>query len=480
MEENLSGENPNQSESIGTHYYKPGSILVNRYKLIKLIGTGGMGLVYLAYDQASNKEIAIKILHKDLIDEGDYLTRFLNEVSIMSGIDSPNVIKTYDSYSNSEITFFTMEYVKGKSLEELLEQGACTIDLIPKLIFDITEGLRVIHSNDIIHRDLKPGNILLNQEGVFKITDFGVARTKSSRLTGKDMKVGSICYMAPELWKGEAPQPTSDFYALGMMLFELVTGQLPFEHNNPAEVMKRHLKEIPPLASSLNKKIPLWLDKVISKLLEKNPKNRFQSIQEIKNQLLFIFASDQDKSDYLEKMRSYLKQLNLDEDKDRESQFFTSAYKRQPTVVISLTGTRNRGGAKATTILAGHKKTVLIPLPKKSAIAFEFEFPTLDFLFLGIFLVSLNVFDGVLTSMGVGRFGIESEGNVFLRNLMFEYGPDLVLSIGKAFAIFLVLLLTILARKSKHVKNLIGALSCIYLFAAILPWLFILFVRDSL
>ena len=436
--------------------------------------------MYLAKDLKENdKKIALKILHKNLIDEGNYLKRFKKEVEIMSHIDNDHVVKTYDCHIKKDLAFFTMEYIEGKSLEELLEQEIFTLDLLPKLIFDVTEGLKSIHEHQIVHRDLKPGNILLSKEGMFKIADFGVARTKSSKLTGKDMRVGSICYMAPEIWKGDKPKPPSDLYAFGMMLYELSTGSLPFDHNNPAEVMKRHISEVPKLPSQVNRKIPLWFDKVVSKLLEKEVKNRYQSAQEVQDQLSVVFTSNESRGSYLREMQKTLQKLNLSEEHDKEEKLLTSAYQRKPTVVINLSGTRNKGD-KATRVYSHHKKTVIIPFPNKTALAFEFEFPTKDFIFLGVFLASLNIFDGVLTSMGVSKFGQMSEGNIFLRDLMMEYGTDFTLTVIKAAAIGIVFFLTVVARKSRMVKDLIGVLSCIYLFAAILPWLYLLFVKDYL
>lgn len=462
---------------VTTQYYKAGSILANRYCIKKLLGSGGMGLVYLAEDLSSkNKQVALKVLHNELRKEENYELRFKKEVQLMKSISHPNIVKPYDLYEDENLLLFTMEYVDGLGLDELIDKKIFQLSHLPKLLIDISEGLSIIHSLGIIHRDLKPGNIMLNRDGIFKITDFGVARTKLSKLTAKNMKVGSTNFMAPELWKGEAPAATSDLYSLGIMLYEMTTGKLPFDHNNPLELMKMHLEMQLPLPSSVNPQILPWVDKLIMDLTEKNPKMRMQSSGQIKNAVVRTFNDLTDCYANLETQRRELIELLPKEKICQEEKLLSTAYKRQPTVILSFTATHNNCESENTR----RRKTVIIPLPRKAAIAFEFEFPTKDFLFLGIFLGTLNIYDGILTSMGVDRHGIAAEGNTFLRELMLKYGPDLTLLGMKGLAIFIVLMLTIAAKKSKYIKDLIGALSCLYLFAAILPWLYILFVRDHL
>lgn len=462
---------------IKTQYYKAGSILANRYCIKKLLGSGGMGLVYLAEDLSNkNKKIALKILHNDLRKEENYEQRFKKEVQLMKSISHPNIVKPYDLYEDESLLLFTMEYVDGLGLEELLDKKIFQLSHLPKLLVDICEGLSVIHSMGIVHRDLKPENIILNRDGIFKITDFGVARTKLSKLTAKNIKVGSTSFMAPELWKGEAPAPTSDLYALGIMLYEMTTGRLPFDHSNPLEIMKMHLEINLPAPSTINPQVQPWVDKLIMDLLEKNPKLRMQSSAQVKNAVIRNFKDLTDCYSSLESQRKELVSLLPLDKLCQEEKLLSTAYKRQPTVILSFSATHNKGEPEN----SRSRKTVIIPLPRKAAIAFEFEFPTKDFIFLGIFLATLNVYDGILTSIGVDRHGIAAEGNTLLRELMLKYGPDLTLLGMKGVAILIVLMLTIAAKKTKYIKDLIGALSCLYLFAAILPWLYILFVRDHL
>jgi eukaryotic-like serine/threonine-protein kinase len=260
----------------------PGAILSGRYELVELVGSGGMGSVYRARDLAKNNyEIALKILHPEFSSDTVYVERFIREVELMNKIDHPNVVCTYDIGSENGTMYYTMEFVKGVSLEKILDLGTFPIRDFPALIEQICLGLEAIHSHEIIHRDLKPGNILLLDDGSIKITDFGVARTKSSNLTRKDQRVGSIWYMPPEAWQGKQLKKSADLYSLGVVLYEAITGSLPFEGNSPSELMKQHLysRVVPP--NSLRPNIPSWLNSLILRLLYKAQEDRPKDATEV-------------------------------------------------------------------------------------------------------------------------------------------------------------------------------------------------------
>jgi serine/threonine protein kinase len=224
---------------VKTRLFSAGSILGKRYEIKKLIGSGGMGLVYLAHDLYQEKiPVALKVLHNELINEENYVERFKKEVALMRSINHPNVVKTYDFYESEDLIFFSMEYIEGLSLADIIEQKKFDIGMIPKLLNDLCEALVLIHSLGIIHRDIKPENILLDRNGAFRITDFGVARTKLSKLTAKNIKLGSVSFISPELWRGEKPSVASDLYAVGVLLYELTTGQMPFNETKLLELMK--------------------------------------------------------------------------------------------------------------------------------------------------------------------------------------------------------------------------------------------------
>ncbi len=259
-----------------------GEVLSGRYKICELVGIGGMGSVYRALDShRGGQEVAIKTLKNEFSDDAVYVERFVREVELLNKIDHPNVVRTFDIGSENGLLYYVMEFVRGTSLEEILEHGTFPLQDIPKLIIQICEGLHAIHNAEIIHRDLKPGNVLLLDNGGLKITDFGVARPKVSNLTRKDQRVGSIWYMPPEAWQGRTLTRTADLYSLGILLYECVTGVLPFEGDTPSELMRMHLssKVVPP--SRLKSETPAWLNSLVVQLLAKVPTERPQTALEV-------------------------------------------------------------------------------------------------------------------------------------------------------------------------------------------------------
>ena len=250
-------------------------MIANRYQVVEEIGAGGMGTVYRVRDTLlGNKEIALKTLLEEFAREKAYVERFIREIELMNQVHHPNVVRTYDIGTDGKLIYFTMEIVEGISLDDLLDKGPLPIKDAPRLLIQICRGLHAIHNAEIIHRDLKPGNIMLLSDGSLKITDFGVARPKNSALTKKNERVGSIWYMAPETWKGGELTRATDLYSLGILIFESLTGQLPFDSDHPGELMQMHIKKPPPPLRAYRKDIPVWLEKLVLKLLEKDPKKR--------------------------------------------------------------------------------------------------------------------------------------------------------------------------------------------------------------
>ncbi|MCL4151338.1 UNVERIFIED_CONTAM: hypothetical protein GTU68_051914 [Idotea baltica] len=199
----------------------------------------------------------------------------------MNQVHHANVVRTYDIGTDGKLIYFTMELVVGISLDELLDKGPLPIKDTPRLLIQICRGLHAIHNAEIIHRDLKPGNIMLLSDGNLKITDFGVARPKNSQLTKKNERVGSIWYMAPETWKGAELTRATDLYSLGILVFEALTGELPFDSDHPGELMQMHIKKTPPSLREFRSEIPVWLDKITLNLLEKDPKKRPNSAKKL-------------------------------------------------------------------------------------------------------------------------------------------------------------------------------------------------------
>ena len=260
----------------------PGDILASRYEVVRPLGSGGMGCVYLAHDKVlGGEKVALKVLHSDYAREQKHTKRFLREVQLMHKVNHPNVVRTYDVGSQDGMIYFTMEYVPGRSLADQIDYHELKKESIPNMMLQIANGLAAIHSAGIIHRDLKPGNIILLEEGGVKITDFGVARPEVSKLTAPNEIIGSTAYMAPEVWLGKDLSTSIDLYSLGVILYELLTGEVPFDGNTPASVMRLHLDVAPVPPKDIDRNTPLWLNKLALKLLGKSPKQRPANAEEI-------------------------------------------------------------------------------------------------------------------------------------------------------------------------------------------------------
>lgn len=265
-----------------TENLRTGTVIANRYTVQKTLGKGGMGAVYLAQDSFRNDDsVAIKVLHPDLVADAKQSQRFMREVQLMRKVDHLNVVRTYDVGSDGELVFFTMEFVPGKSLEDFIEGRNFPKEKIPQLITGVAAGLEAIHKLGIIHRDLKPANILILEDFQSKITDFGVARPEYSELTANNEIIGSTLYIAPEVWLGTKLTFSVDLYSFGVVLYELTTGTLPFNGDSPASLMRMHLEFKPAAPKEINPEVPVWLNKLILKLLAKAEEDRPRDAREI-------------------------------------------------------------------------------------------------------------------------------------------------------------------------------------------------------
>ena len=219
-----------------------------------------MGAVYLVNDRILGGDpVAMKVLHRQFVSDPKYSQRFLREVQLMRRINHSNVVRTYDVGSDGDQMYFTMEYVPGISLIDWASGHSVARETLLSLLKQICAGLKAIHDAGIVHRDLKPDNIIIISNGSIKIADFGVARPENSELTQHNEIIGSANYMAPEVWLGEPITPSIDLYALGVILYELATGQLPFDAETPAALMRLHLDRIPTPPRTINPGIPIWL-----------------------------------------------------------------------------------------------------------------------------------------------------------------------------------------------------------------------------
>ena len=440
-----------------------GLVLSDRYEICKILGVGGMATVYLAQDRYKDDcPVAVKVLKREFTKDKVYIERFLNEISILSKIQHPNVIRFYDADMDKEtgLVYYSMERIEGESLHDLIERKQLSSSEISKIVLSICDGLSAIHKRGILHRDLKPENILIDGDGVVKITDFGVARDTASsrRLTTKLQKVGSMNYMAPERWFGENVGEPSDLYALGVMLYQMVFYDLPFIGDTVKDIMEAHLEDklsFPEGAVTAN-----WIKGLLTQLLEKNPKNRLQSSQDV-IQYVLNNASDDLSS----------KEMAVG---DVASAGYDPIKHNTKSYTLMFRATRNISSAELGWDKPVPKASVVIKLPRNRTVTIEIEKPSLDFLFLGIFLISLLTMDGILTALGISEAEIHLEANPFVAYMMEIFGKNSALIITKAISIIFVVFITRLAKHQKWIKNMIAVLSCVYLCAAIIPWVFVL------
>lgn len=263
-------------------------IISGRYSLKEIIGTGGMSVVYRAWDLKYDREVAVKVLRPELTADEDFIRRFNHEAQAASQMSHPNIVNMYDVGQDAEVRYIVMEYVKGQTLKELIRQSG---KIKPQRAVQIT--LRILaavdhaHRNHIVHRDIKPQNILVDSEGNVKVADFGIARaTNSSTMTLSDGSVlGSVHYFSPEQANGLVADEKSDLYSVGVVLYEMVTGQVPFDGESPVAVALKHLRERPKSTRQLEPEISRGLDEVILKALDKDAARRYQTAAEMAQDL---------------------------------------------------------------------------------------------------------------------------------------------------------------------------------------------------
>jgi serine/threonine-protein kinase len=259
-----------------------GALFDGRYKIIKKLGAGGMATVYLAEDQELGRRIAIKILNARHASDKQFVERFRREASSAAGLSHPNIVQIYDR-GNAEGTYYiAMEVIEGRSLKELvLERGPSPIPVAINYARQILAALRFAHRNGVVHRDIKPHNVLVDEEGRVKVTDFGIARAGASEMTEVGSIIGTAQYLSPEQARGAPVDDRSDLYSVGVLLYELLTGEAPYNGDTPVEIAMKHLSAIPAPPSAKRPEIPPELDSVVLRALAKNPDDRHQSAEEM-------------------------------------------------------------------------------------------------------------------------------------------------------------------------------------------------------
>lgn len=261
-----------------------GRTLGNRYEIIKLIGNGGMANVYLAHDSTLNRKVAIKVLKTEYADDPDFLKRFITEAQAAAALNHPNIVSIYDYGREADLRYIVMEYVEGKTLKQYINENArLSWQVAVGYAIQMCKALEAAHRNGIVHRDIKPHNMILTNNGVIKVTDFGIARAASANTTTmtKDTTMGSVHYFSPEQARGGYTDAKSDIYSLGVVLYEMLTGRVPFDGDTPVAIAVKHIQLPPVKPTEIIPTIPVGVEAVVLKAMSKDPAQRYNSATEM-------------------------------------------------------------------------------------------------------------------------------------------------------------------------------------------------------
>jgi len=296
-----------------------GQKINDRYEIIRTIGEGGMANVYLAHDVILDRMVAVKILRGDLADDEKFVRRFQREAISASSLGHPNIVEMYDVGEDNGKYFIVMEYVDGKTLKSLIKKrGALTLPEVVDIMLQLTSAIAHAHESYIIHRDIKPQNVMILEDGIVKITDFGIAMAlNSNEITQTNSVMGSVYYMPPEQANGNGSTTKSDIYSLGILMYELVTGKVPFKGDSAVEIAIKQMKDKIPSVCELDPGIPQAVENVILKATAKNPKNRYVSIEEMHDDLMTVLDSERNNE---KKVIYNYPESNYDEEKETEEE----------------------------------------------------------------------------------------------------------------------------------------------------------------
>ncbi len=264
-----------------------GQKINDRYQIIKTIGEGGMANVYLAYDTILDRNVAVKVLRGDLATDEKFVRRFQREALSASSLSHPNIVEVYDVGEDNGSYYIVMEYIEGKHLKQLLKKrGSLTLTEVVDVMLQVTDGMSAAHDSYIIHRDIKPQNIMILENGLIKITDFGIAMAlNSTQLTQTNSVMGSVHYLPPEQASGKGATIQSDVYSMGILMYELLTGTLPFRGDNAVEIALKHIKETFPSIKEKLPTLPQSIENIIMRATAKNVKNRYTDAKEMHDDL---------------------------------------------------------------------------------------------------------------------------------------------------------------------------------------------------
>ena len=271
-----------------------GQKINDRYEIVKSIGEGGMANVYLANDTILERKVAVKVLRGDLSADDKFIRRFEREAQSVSNLSHPNIVEVYDVGVEDNQHYIVMEYIEGKTLKQLLKKReTLTLTEVIDIMTQLTDGMSHAHESYIIHRDIKPQNIMIQDNGLIKITDFGIAMAlNATQLTQTNSVMGSVHYLPPEQASGKGATIKSDIYSLGILMYELLTGNVPFKGDNAVEIALKHMKDKIPSIRKQDPSIPQAVENILLKAAAKNPRNRYDSISEMHEDFLHCLEEE--------------------------------------------------------------------------------------------------------------------------------------------------------------------------------------------
>ena len=321
-----------------------GSVIGNRYEIKEKIGNGGMATVYKALDKILNRYVAIKILREEFTTDEEFIKRFNAEAQSAARLTHPNIVSVYDVGQEYNIYYIVMELIQGKTLKQIIdEDGFLSWKWSINIAIQIASALEMAHKNNIVHRDIKPHNIMITEDGVAKVTDFGIAKAVSnSTITAFGTTLGSVHYFSPEHARGGYTDAKSDLYSLGVVMYEMVTGKVPFDADTPVSIALKHMQEEPVEPIKINKNVPFAVNQIIMKSMKKDPNDRYQNASEMIKDLNMAIKRPEggfvDENSYTDGLTRRIPTVNADIDEDNkknkteEKQSFFQSHKK---VIIS-------------------------------------------------------------------------------------------------------------------------------------------------